>query len=193
MYIYEGADLSHQEVLVWDSDPDFIEYRYRTATPEGPSEKKAPKDLKPSRPSTMAKSPTNGTVKAEFSTSGSLVSIAEDSSLSGLPNFVLANWVNRFLPMLYHRFGSSEEPWKLFTKGTEMLSIIQELINVVYPNSKYRVKWGDKIFNAVQIPLFLIKLILILSQFQGEQPLIFQKVHLWQPSGSGCRSIFPRW
>ena len=154
MYIYEGADLSHQEVLVWDSDPDFREYRYRTATPEGPSEKKAPEDLKPSRPSSTTKSPTNATVKAESSTSGSLVSAAEDSSLSGLPDFVRANWASRFLPTLYHCFGSSKEPWKLFTKGDELLSIIQELINVVYPNSRYRVKWGDKICFAVQIPLF---------------------------------------
>jgi hypothetical protein len=45
VYVYEGADLSHQEVLVWDSDPDFIEYKYRTATPEDLSGKKAPKNL----------------------------------------------------------------------------------------------------------------------------------------------------
>jgi hypothetical protein len=123
----------------------------------------------------------------------STVSTTEgSSSVPGLPNFARANWVSRFLPTLYHRFGSSKEPWKLFTKGDNMLTIIQEVVNAVYPDSRYRVKWGDNLCIAVRFPPFFIKFILILSQFQGERPLIFQKVCLWQPSDSGCRAIFPR-
>jgi hypothetical protein len=69
--------------------------------------------------------------------------------VSGLPSFVRASWVSRFLPTLYHRFGSSEDPWKMFTKGDEMLSIIQEVVNDVYPDNRYRAKWGDHLCNAV--------------------------------------------
>lgn len=84
--------------------------------------------------------------------------------VSSLPLFVRTNWVSRFLPTLYHRFGSSEEPWKLFTKGDEMLSIIQELIKAVYPdNNTYRARWGDKICAAVLISLFLKTQLLTLS------------------------------
>ena len=109
---------------------------------------------KPSGPSTIAKYHTNGTFKSEPASSGSLVSMVDDGSVSGLPKFVLASWISCFLPTLYHRFGSSKEPWKMFTKGSEMLLIIQEVINAVYPDNKYRAKWGDKICSAV-IPLVL--------------------------------------
>jgi hypothetical protein len=145
--------------LVWDSDPDFIEYKYRDS-PEGPSEKKA---LISKKPSTTAKSRTKGAVKSEPATSGSLVSMASttidtgasttSSSVSELPTFVRADWISCFLPTLYHRFGSSENPWKMFTKGGEMLLIIQELIDAVYPANRYRVKWGDKISTMVLVPL----------------------------------------
>jgi hypothetical protein len=76
------------------------------------------------------------------------------SSVSGLPTFVRAGWISDFLPTLYHRFGSSKEPWKMFSKGNEMLLIIQEIINSVYPGNKYRAKWGDTICTAVLNFLF---------------------------------------
>lgn len=156
LYIFEGADPIHQEVLVWDSDPDFIEYRYRPATPERPSEKKAPK--KPKKPSTMAKSSTNDTIKSEAAALGSLVSTvssnSENGSVLGLPSFVRANWAGRFLPTLYNRFGSSKEPWKMFTKGEEMVLIVQEVINAVYPNNTYSARWGDSICITVLFPPF---------------------------------------
>lgn len=71
-------------------------------------------------------------------------------------------------------------------KGDEMLSIIQEVINAVHPETKYRAKWGDNVCNAVPISLSFLRLILNLSHFPGKQPLIFEKVYLWQPSDSGC-------
>ena len=42
-------------------------------------------------------------------------------------------------------------------------------------------------------PLFFLQPILFLPQFLGEQPFIFQKVYLWQPSDSGCRAVLQRW
>ena len=71
--------------------------------------------------------------------------------VSGLPSFVRANWVSRFLPTLYHRFGSSLEPWKEFSKGEEMLLVIQEVVNAVYPGNSYRAKWNDQICTTVLI------------------------------------------
>lgn len=142
-----------------DGDPDFTEYRYRTPTPEAPSQKNAPMSKKPSGPgpSNSAKSGTKSTVKSEPSSSGSLVSTVstvDAGSLSSLPQFVRMNWISRFLPTLYHRFGSSEEPWKEFSKGEGMLLIIQEVVNEVYPGNTYQARWGDKICTAVLNFLF---------------------------------------
>jgi hypothetical protein len=147
VYDYKAADPWQQQVAVWDSDPDFIEYESSPAKPE------RPKSKKPSKPSTVSQSRV---VKLEPATSGSLVASASTTdagSVSGLPEFVRANWVGRFLPTLYHCFGSSKEPWNMFTKGREMLLIIQKVINEVYPDTNYRVKWGDKICTAVYFPL----------------------------------------
>lgn len=157
--VYKGADTQYQEIVVWDSDPDFIEYKHSPATPEGPSENKAPESKKASGPSTIVKSRTKSTIKLEPAASSSFVSTlsttTDAGSVSGLPSFVRASWISRFLPTLYHRFGSSRDPWKMFTKGDEMLLIIQEVINAVYPDITYRAKWGDKICTAVPISHFL--------------------------------------
>jgi hypothetical protein len=80
----------------------------------------------------------------------------------------------------------------MFMKGDELLSIIQEVINAVHPENKYRAKWGDNVCNAVPISLSFSQLILILSYFPDKQPLIFEKVCLWQPSDSGCRGFLQR-
>jgi hypothetical protein len=73
-----------------------------------------------------------------------------DTSMHGLPEFVRANWVTRFLPSFYHRFGTSIDPWNTFSKGEEMRKIIQEVVNKVYPDSMYQAKWGDKICTTVR-------------------------------------------
>ena len=112
--------------------------------------------MKSKKFSTVASSHTNGTIKLEPVTSGSLVTMnhpvstsTDTGNVSTLPMFVCTNWVNCFLPMLYHCFGSSNKPWKMFTKGDEMLLIIQEAINTVYPGNTYRVKWGDSVCTMV--------------------------------------------
>jgi hypothetical protein len=112
------TDTRLQEVAMWDSDPDFIEYK-----PRGPR-------------------------YLERKTSA-------DVSTYGLPEFVRADWVIHFLPTLYHRFGISIDPWNTFSKGEEMLRIVQEVVNTVYPGNMYRAKWGDKICAAVQ-PLYCL-------------------------------------
>lgn len=77
------------------------------------------------------------------------VTVSGDPSVFSLPEFVRAGWVSRFLPTLYHRFGSCIDPWNTFSKGDDMLKIVQELINTVYPDNVYHARWGDKITYAV--------------------------------------------
>lgn len=75
--------------------------------------------------------------------------VSGDPGVFSLPEFVRAAWVSRFLPTLYHRFGSCVDPWNTFSKGDDMLKIVQELINTVYPDNVYHARWGDKITYVV--------------------------------------------
>ena len=93
---------------MWDSDPDFIEFKPR---PEH--------------------------------------RISAEASVRSLPEFVRADWVSRFLPTLYHRFGASADLWNTFSKGEEMLKVIQEVVNTVFPGNVYHARWGDRICTAV--------------------------------------------
>ena len=144
---------------MWDSDPDFIEY----VSPEKPGPSGHQGDKKP-KSSGAVKSYATTSKKSDPiratalpSTSSAPTSSDASTSVLILPEFARAAWTSRFLPTLYHRFGSSNKPWKMFTKGSEMLSIIQEVINAVYPDINYRAKWGDRICSVVRSLFFLLK------------------------------------
>ena len=126
-----GTDAHLQEVLVWDSDPDFIEYKRRVEKPKG----------------TVAESFLNKKLAIQPPNNSAPVFV--DTSVLGLPEFARASWVALFLPTLYHRFGIAINPWETFTKGNKMLKIIQQVVNVVYPGNTYHARWGDKICSAV--------------------------------------------
>ena len=67
----------------------------------------------------------------------------------GLPAFARVKWATCFLPTLYALLGSASNPWKLYENGSSMVDTIQSVLNVVYPNSGYNVKFGDRIFSMV--------------------------------------------
>jgi hypothetical protein len=71
----------------------------------------------------------------------------------GLPAFARVKWSTSFLPTLYACLGSSSSPWKLYEDGSSMVDTIQGILDMVYPNSGYRVKLGDKIFSMVRMAL----------------------------------------
>lgn len=96
---------------MWDSDPDFIEYK-----------------------------PRRENLKTVTST---------EANVCGLPEFVRADWVTRFLPTLSRCFGASADPWNIFSKGEETLKVIQDIVNIVFPGNMYRARWGDKIYATV--------------------------------------------
>jgi hypothetical protein len=67
--------------------------------------------------------------------------------------FARVKWSTSFLPTLYRRLGSAKNPWKPYKDGSSMLDMIQEILDMVYPNSGYRVRIGDKIYSMVCIAL----------------------------------------
>jgi hypothetical protein len=72
------------------------------------------------------------------------------SETDGLPAFAMAKWSTLFLPTLYACLGSATNPWKLYENGSSTLDAIQGILDLVYPDSGYRVKFGDKIFSMVR-------------------------------------------
>jgi hypothetical protein len=77
---------------------------------------------------------------------------------SGLPEFVRAAWKSKFLPTLYAYLGSLERPWDLSEGlgGSDDVKVIQMLIDIVYPQSGYKVKLNDRIFAMVCVNCFRI-------------------------------------
>ncbi|KAF7977690.1 hypothetical protein HWV62_2940 [Athelia sp. TMB] len=85
-------------------------------------------------------------VKAEGSSSDKFSDdSAADSDLDQLPHFARAAYTSVFLPTLYHRLGCSEKPFTEFSKGDEMVAAIQQVVDCVWPESNWTVRWGDKL------------------------------------------------
>ncbi|KAH9170338.1 hypothetical protein EDB89DRAFT_2244086 [Lactarius sanguifluus] len=63
-----------------------------------------------------------------------------------VPSFVMADWVTRFLPTLYHILFCSEKPFHDFTKGSGLLSTVQQVVDIVHPNHTYVVTAGSKLY-----------------------------------------------
>jgi hypothetical protein len=71
------------------------------------------------------------------------------------PLFVLADWVTRFLPTLYHVLFCSENPFHDFSKGSTFADTVQKVLDVVHPGNTYIVTTQCKIYTTVQYHLFL--------------------------------------
>lgn len=99
-----------------------------------------------------AKSSKTKSDTASFSpaSAGCIHEIPAKLATDGLPMFTRAKWSTSFLPTLYACLGAASNPWKLYKDGSSMVDTIQEILDMVYPNSGYRVKLGDKIFSMVR-------------------------------------------
>jgi hypothetical protein len=90
-------------------------------------------------------------VKTEASFSSASTNSSIDGPCDGLPEFARVKWSTSFLPTLYACLGSASNPWKLYEEGSSMVDTIQGVLDMVYPNSGYRVKLGDRIFSMVRM------------------------------------------
>ena len=76
------------------------------------------------------------------------VSVVMAPDTNGLPQFTRSSWSTIFLPTLYSRLGCATNP---FVIGADMVKVIQEVVDLVYPDSDYRVRVNDKIFTLVRV------------------------------------------
>ena len=126
----------------------------------------APPHLKPdpsfdgSVKSESVKMPPQGTLKPDLDPSFDSSANASSSKQSVIsdsvekPLFVLADWVTRFLPTLYHVLFCSDKPFHDFSRGSLFVATVQRVLDAVYPGNTYIVTSMSKVYTAVQY-LFL--------------------------------------
>ena len=64
---------------------------------------------------------------------------------------MLADWAMRFLPTLYHVLFCAEKPFHDFTKGSDLVDTVQQVLNIVHPNHSYVVTTESKLYLNVVI------------------------------------------
>ena len=82
------------------------------------------------------------------------------------PSFVLADWVTRFLPTLYHVLFCSETPFHEFSKGSMFADTVQKVLDVVHPGNTYIVTTQCKIYSTVRYHLFLCTIHSLITPFK---------------------------
>lgn len=60
-----------------------------------------------------------------------------------LPDFMRAGWASALLPTLYDSLGRSRKPFEHYCKGPEVIKKLQAVVDVVWPETDYKVKWTD--------------------------------------------------
>jgi hypothetical protein len=80
--------------------------------------------------------------------------------MSDLPSFAIGKWRDTFLPTLYDKFFTSDQPFEGFYKGSDQfIGLLQGIIVEVYPEINYVVTASDSIhflvrYFALIIPLY---------------------------------------
>jgi hypothetical protein len=105
------------------------------------------------KPSKAVKLPVPTKLKCEPSIPSSSdseleVTVTATSASDGLPSFAQAGWATRFIPTLGHCLASALNPWDI-GNGTDILVVIQGVLEKAYPSSSYQVKFGDKVYLMV--------------------------------------------
>ncbi|KAI0244949.1 hypothetical protein BJV78DRAFT_1092706, partial [Lactifluus subvellereus] len=95
-------------------------------------------------------------------------------------------WSTTFLPTLYSRLGCASNP---FVLDADMVKVIQDIIDLVYPDTDYQVRTNDRIF-AMKRSFFGRQGIKIVAEFfkdeaYANKPKAIAKYTLWATRGDG--------
>jgi hypothetical protein len=82
------------------------------------------------------------------STTSASTNVVKTSDIKTLPEFVRATWSSRFLPTVYNCLACSLDP---FVVDIDLVKAIQEILDIVYPASGYKVRLNDKISSMVRL------------------------------------------
>lgn len=73
------------------------------------------------------------------------------AEITTLPQFAQAGWSTIFLPTLYSSLGCSLQPFNKYNKDASIVPLLQQVLDIAFPGSDYKIKWGDKICIQVRV------------------------------------------
>ena len=76
---------------------------------------------------------------------------ADSCDVNSLAEFAQSAWSMSFLPTLYDRLGRASNPFMI---DSDMVKVIQEIVDIVYPYADYKVSVDDRIFTMVSVLSF---------------------------------------
>ena len=130
-----------------EDDSDVIPVKTSNLRPKPKSKPKSGEQ----KLATSAVEPRSAKVPKPDSSSAEITSAPASSNIiNTLPEFARSTWGTTFLPTLYDRLGRSPDP---FVIDVDMVKVIQEVVDLAYPDSDYQVRLGDRIF--AQVSLYL--------------------------------------
>ena|ERR1019366_4207729 len=97
-----------------------------------------------------AKAKSNTTKSVKAIKLGSSDNHGRSTKADSIPGFPRAWWTTSFLPTLYDSLCCSEKPFQDFQKGEHTMKRLQGIVDLVYPDSEYCVKWGDEFCQTVR-------------------------------------------
>lgn len=76
---------------------------------------------------------------------------ANNVRVNDLPGFITQSiWRNKFLPTLYDKFFTSDEPFAQFYKASDtFITLLQEIVDEVFPNTSYKANTSDALHQLV--------------------------------------------
>jgi hypothetical protein len=71
--------------------------------------------------------------------------------MNDLPDFITQSiWRKKFLPTLYDKFFTSNEPFAQFFKASDtFIALLQEIVDEVFPTSSYEANTSDALHQLV--------------------------------------------
>jgi hypothetical protein len=118
--------------------------------------------------------------------SPAISSSTDSHDVNNLPEFARSAWSTLFLPTLYDCLGRASDP---FVLGADMVKVIQEIVDIVYPFAEYRVLVDDRIFTMVCVLSFLL-CFHTTDTYIGEGSSQQKKELLWPNSHQNCYQVF---
>ena len=89
------------------------------------------------------------TTKSEQPAPGVLSSSSLEDTKANIPKFIEATYRNKFLPTLFSRFAASTNPWLVADNATDLVQVLQEIVDHCHPGNTYCVRWSDKLCMVV--------------------------------------------
>ncbi|KDQ60111.1 hypothetical protein JAAARDRAFT_191525 [Jaapia argillacea MUCL 33604] len=150
-FVYIGGTDSDDELDVSTPTPKQKPQKFgekSTTTKSTMAIKPTPHQPKPVK---KAPVPTTSCIKVESISSLFAPGGDRSAEYAALPPFAKLGW-HVFLATLYTKFGSSIIPWKVLSPDDKHAAeiFVQDVVNLVWPNSGYPVKWGGPILSAAK-------------------------------------------